>query len=144
MTRDLTTTRRSVHTLLFGFACTVGIFSYILYPARVFGDASGAALSIGWISAIIYGMASVGLKLLATHETWLYGTCYVKSHRELGVIIRYTSIVAASALVGVLMYTISFDLTTMEYSESLWHNFRAIAGVAAGILVVLPWALSKL
>lgn len=132
------------YIFLFGFVCLVSVTSYNLYPTRVFGDAESAAQSIGFISAAIYGISSLGLKLTSTHETWLYGTRFAKSHARWRAVIRYTSITAATALVGVLMYYISFDLTTMEYSESLWYDFRMIAGVAAGTIVALPWIASKL
>lgn len=132
------------YIFLFGFACLVGAASYDLYPTRVLGDEERAAQSIGFISAAIYGISSLGIKLTATHETWLYGTRFAKSHARWRVVIRYASIATAAALVGVLMYHISFDLTTMEYSEQLWYDFRMIAGVAAGTIVVLPWIIAKL
>ena len=69
---------------------------------------------------------------------------FVKSHRQWGFVIRYASIFAAAVLVGVLMYYASFDITTMDHSEELWRDFRVTAGVAAGTIAALPWALSKL
>ena len=125
-------------------ACAVGIFVYGVYPTKVFGDPHITAQIIGFISAAIFVTANSALKVIATHETWLYRSSRLKSHRWRCHFIRYLSIVLATILVGILMYYISFDVTTMEYSESLWSGFRVFAGVAVGIMTALPWGLSKL
>lgn len=125
-------------------ACAVGISVYVLYPTKTFENPDVVAKTIGFISAAIFFTANSALKMIATHETWLYSSSRLKSHRWWCHFIRYLSIVLATILVGILMYYISFDVTTMEYSESLWNRFRVLAGVAAGIMTALPWGLSKL
>ena len=125
-------------------ACAVGLFSYIGYPIKQFGTHHTIPLAIGTISAVTYGVSTVCLKSITTHKTWLYNTGLVKRHWWLGGITRYGAIGAATISIGLLMYYTSIDITTMEYSEQLWNNFRIMAGIAAGIIVAIPWIISKL
>lgn len=112
-----------------------------LYPIRVFGYEHYAALAIGAIAAVIYIMTSIGIKMLNTQEKWL--DCLAKSHKTRVAIIRSMLVAVVALSIGVLVYFVSIDITTMEYSEWLWDSSRAFAGIVAGILVILPWLVAK-